>query len=165
MVISDFLYWVLYVLVIPVVFVAMEGVAWFLHRYVMHGFGWYLREDHHRPTGRRFQKNDVFGLFFGIVSFIFILTGVSSGFDVRFVIGIGIMLYGVGYFLVHDIFFHRRIRIGYRPKGGYMKRVLRAHGIHHQISTARTGVNFGFLYASRKSATFERAHEILSQAS
>jgi hypothetical protein len=30
-----------------------------------------------------------------------------------------------------------------------MKRVLNAHAIHHQKSTAHTGVNFGFLYASR----------------
>ncbi len=157
MAISDILYWVLYVLVVPVVFITMEGVAWFLHEYLMHGFGWPLHEDHHRPSGKRLQKNDVFGVFFAIVSFVFILTGMLSGFDVKFAIGIGIMLYGVGYFLVHDIFFHRRIRIGYRPKSKYMKRVIAAHGIHHQISTAHTGVNFGFLYASEKSATIPRA--------
>lgn len=152
MTIYDFLYALSYVLVVAVVFVGMERVAWFLHKYVMHGFGWFLHEDHHRFTGKRFQKNDVFGLFFGIVSFIFILTGILSGFDIRLAIGIGIMLYGIGYFLVHDIFFHRRIRIRYRPKGRYMKRVLKAHAIHHQKSTAHTGVNFGFLYASKKNA-------------
>jgi len=153
MLVSDLLYWALYVLIIPVVFVAMEGVAWFLHKYLMHGFGWYLHEDHHHLTGKRFQKNDVFGLFFGIVSFVLILTGILSGFDARLAVGIGIMLYGIGYFMVHDIFFHRRIRIGYRPRSEYMKRVLTAHAIHHQKSTARTGVNFGFLYANRKSDT------------
>jgi beta-carotene 3-hydroxylase len=64
-------------------------------------------------------------------------------------VGIGIMFYGIGYFLVHDIFFHKRIKIKYRPKSAYMKRVLDAHALHHQKSTAHTGVNFGFLYASR----------------
>ncbi len=34
----------------------MEGVAWLLHRYVMHGFGWYVHEDHHRYTTGRFEK-------------------------------------------------------------------------------------------------------------
>lgn len=149
MAINDWIYVLFYVLIASVVFVSMEGVAWFLHKYVMHGFGWYLHEDHHRFTGKRFQKNDLFGLFFGVISFILILTGVLSRLDVKFVVGVGIMLYGIGYFMVHDIFFHRRIRISYRPRSEYMKRVLNAHAIHHQKSTAHSGVNFGFLYASR----------------
>jgi beta-carotene 3-hydroxylase len=139
----------LYSFVCLVVFFLMEVVAWFLHKYVMHGFGWVLHEDHHRYTGHRFQKNDVFGLFFGLIAFFLILTGILSGFDLRFAIGIGITCYGIGYFLVHDVFFHRRIRINYRPKSNYMQRVLRAHAIHHQKSTPKTGVNFGFLYASK----------------
>ncbi len=147
MVVNDVLFALLSVFVTLTVFISMEGVAWFLHKYVMHGFGWFLHEDHHRYTGRRFQKNDAFGVFFAVLSFLFILTGILSGFDVRLAIGIGIMLYGIGYFLVHDIFFHRRIRIKYRPKSAYMKRVLDAHALHHQKSTAHTGVNFGFLYA------------------
>jgi beta-carotene 3-hydroxylase len=152
MLISDFVYVFSSVILVAAVFLLMEGVAWFLHKYVMHGIGWFLHEDHHRFTGRRFQKNDIFGLFFAIVSFVLILTGTLAGFDIRLAIGVGIMLYGLGYFLVHDIFFHRRIRIGYRPESGYMKRVLAAHAIHHQKSTSHTGVNFGFLYASKKSS-------------
>ncbi len=73
-----------------------------------------------------------------------------SGFDIRLAIGIGIMLYGIVYFLVHDVFLHKRIKIGYRPKSKYVKRVLNAHGIHHAKSTPKTGLNFGFLYASKK---------------
>jgi len=149
MAINDWIFVLFYVLIASVVFVSMEGVAWFLHKYVMHGFGWYLHEDHHRFTGKRFQKNDLFGLFFGVISFILILTGILSRLDVKFAVGVGIMLYGIGYFMVHDIFFHRRIRTSYRPRSQYMKRVLNAHAIHHQKSTAHTGVNFGFLYASR----------------
>jgi beta-carotene 3-hydroxylase len=158
MIIIDFLFALLSVTVTIIVFLSMEGVAWFLHKYTMHGFGWFLHEDHHRYTGKRFQKNDVFGLFFALLSFAFILSGILSGFDIRLAIGIGIMLYGIGYFLVHDIFFHRRIRINYRPKGRYMKRVLQAHAIHHQKSTARTGVNFGFLYASKARARLKLAN-------
>lgn len=142
-----------YMTTILFVFVLMEGVAWFLHKYVMHGFAWYLHEDHHRYTKHRFQKNDIFGVFFSLISFLFLLTGSLWGVDIRLAIGIGIMLYGVGYFLVHDIFFHRRIRIKYRPKSEYMKRVLAAHAVHHQKSTPRIGVNFGFLYASKDSST------------
>ena len=141
---------ILYILAIVIIFLFMEFVAWFLHKYVMHGFGWFLHEDHHRYTKGRFEKNDVFGLFFAILSFLLILSGFLGGFDIRFPIGIGVMLYGVGYFLVHDTFFHKRIKIKYRPKSKYMKRVLHAHSVHHQKSTAHTGICFGFLYASRK---------------
>jgi len=90
-----------YSVIVLFVFFLMEGVAWFLHKYVMHGLGWFLHEDHHRYTKHRLQKNDIFGLFFSLISFFFILTGILSGFDLKFAVGIGITLYGIGYFLVH----------------------------------------------------------------
>ena len=141
---------IIYIIIIVSTFLLMEGVAWFLHKYIMHGFGWYLHEDHHRYTKGTFEKNDIFGLIFSIVSFLLILTGALNGFDYRFAVGIGVMCYGLGYFIVHDIFFHHRIKLKYRPKSKYMKRVLKAHAIHHQKSTPHTGVAFGFLYASKK---------------
>jgi beta-carotene 3-hydroxylase len=128
----------------------MEGVAWFLHKYVMHGFGWFLHEDHHRESKGRFEKNDIFGLFFSILSFILILSGYLNAYDIKFPIGIGVAFYGIGYFLVHDIFFHKRFKIKYRPKSKYMKRVLNAHKVHHQKSKPYKGICFGFLYASKK---------------
>jgi len=136
--------------VIILTFLLMEGVAWFLHKYIMHGFGWFLHEDHHRSSKGKIEKNDVFGLFFSIISFLMIFSGFLGGFDVRFAIGIGVACYGIGYFIVHDTFFHRRIKIKYRPKSNYMKRVLHAHAIHHQKSTAHKGTCFGFLYAQKE---------------
>ena len=140
----------IYSFIIIITFFLMEGVAWFLHKYVMHGFGWFLHEDHHRYTKARFEKNGVFGLFFSLLSFLLILTGFFGGFDIRLPIGIGVACYGIGYFLVHDTFFHHRIKIKYRPKSNYMKRVLNAHAIHHQKSKAHEGICFGFLYANKK---------------
>jgi beta-carotene 3-hydroxylase len=139
-----------YILVIVITFLFMELVAWFLHKYVMHGFGWYLHEDHHRYTKGRFEKNDLFGLFFAILSFLLILTGFLGEFDIRIPLGIGVAFYGIGYFFVHDTFFHKRIKIKYRPKSKYIKRVLNAHAIHHQKSKPHDGICFGFLYASKK---------------
>ena len=139
-----------YAVVIIGVFFFMEFVAWLLHKYVMHGFGWFLHEDHHRYTKGRFEKNDVFGLIFSIVSFLFIFTGWLDGYDIKFAIGIGILAYGLAYFMVHDVFFHRRVNLRYKPKSRYMKRVLYAHTIHHQKSSAYDGVCFGFIIASKK---------------
>ncbi len=141
---------IVYLVVMLLTFLFMEAVAWFLHKYVMHGFGWFLHEDHHRYTKKRFEKNDVFGLFFAGLSIILIFTGFFGGFDIRFFLGIGVAMYGAGYFLVHDIFFHRRVKIKYRPKSKYIKRVLHAHSVHHQKSKAHEGICFGFLYASRQ---------------
>jgi len=141
---------ILYIITMIITFLFMEFVAWFLHKYVMHGFGWYLHEDHHRSSKGRFEKNDVFGLFFAILSFLLILSGFLGGYDIRFALGIGVMLYGLGYFLVHDTFFHRRIKIKHRPKSKYIKRVIKAHSVHHQKSKAYGGICFGFLYASKK---------------
>ena len=146
----NYQYILIYTLVLLITFFLMEGFAWFLHKYVMHGFGWFLHEDHHRASEGRFEKNDIFGVFFSVLSFLLILTCFFGGFDIRFPIGIGVACYGIGYFLVHDTFFHRRIKIKYRPKSNYVKRILHAHSIHHQKSTAHSGICFGFLYAQKK---------------
>jgi hypothetical protein len=53
----------------------MEGITWLTHRYVMHGFLWYLHEDHHQPTGHFFEKNDAFFLIFAIPSMACIFYG------------------------------------------------------------------------------------------
>ncbi|UCE74491.1 MAG: hypothetical protein JSV56_01970, partial [Methanomassiliicoccales archaeon] len=109
-------------------------------------------EDHHLPTGGKFEKNDAFSVFFSVLAFSFILAGVLGGFNIYFFIGIGITAYGVGYFTVHDIFYHRRINIKYRPKSAYMKRILNAHGHHHMKTSKKGCINFNFLYASKKYA-------------
>ena len=139
-------------LVVLALAVFMEGVAWFTHKYVMHGFLWVLHEDHHYPKGRGWQKNDLFALMFALPSFLLMLFGSLNGFNLLFWVGTGIALYGLGYFGFHDVIFHRRIRINYRPTTGYMGRIIRAHATHHRSSTAHSGISFGFLYAPKKYA-------------
>jgi beta-carotene 3-hydroxylase len=144
---------IIYIGIMLLTSIAMEGVAWFLHRFVMHGFGWYLHEDHHRYTGRRFQKNDSFAGIFAVLSALLIIIG-GREFNLLFWLGIGVALYGVGYFVFHDVLFHRRIRNHYKPKSNYMKRIFKAHSHHHQTSNAKgPGESFGFLYASKKAYT------------
>ena len=50
------------------VFLLMEGITWCTHKFVMHGFGWYLHEDHHKPKYQGFEKNDAFFVVFAIPS-------------------------------------------------------------------------------------------------
>ena len=37
-----------YILITIITYAGMEGVTWFVHKYVMHGFLWVLHEDHHQ---------------------------------------------------------------------------------------------------------------------
>ena len=93
-------------------FIAMEGVAWFTHKYVMHGILWHLHEDHHnKQTKGFFEHNDYFFLFFALPGSVGIILGSLADFNLYFWIGLGITLYGFAYFTVHDIFIHQRFKI------------------------------------------------------
>ncbi len=49
------------ILIITITFFLMEFVAWFTHKYIMHGFLWSLHKDHHQvDKDKTFQKNDYF---------------------------------------------------------------------------------------------------------
>ena len=51
-------------------FFSMEGVAWGAHKYLMHGFLWFLHDDHHTKTPGALEKNDTFFLIFAIPSWL-----------------------------------------------------------------------------------------------
>lgn len=48
-------------LIVLLVFIAMEGATWLIHKYVMHGFLWMLHKDHHdHSNAGSLEKNDYF---------------------------------------------------------------------------------------------------------
>ena len=62
---------ILYFLLTISTFVIMEGITWFTHKYVMHGFMWYFHEDHHQPKYQNpLEKNDFFFIIFSLALFI-----------------------------------------------------------------------------------------------
>ena len=68
----------------------MEFVAWFTHRYIMHGLLWYFHRDHHtRDNKGFFEKNDFFFLIFALPGSILIMYGIELGLGfIPFWIGI-----------------------------------------------------------------------------
>ena len=102
--------WILAVLIVIAAFFFMEFMAWFTHKYVMHGFLWVLHKDHHIRDGRKIEWNDVFALIFSVPSIILIYFGYAD-FDYRFWIGIGILAYGIAYFMFHDVYVHQRVKM------------------------------------------------------
>lgn len=130
-------------------FVLMEGVAWFTHKYIMHGWLWIWHESHHRFRKGAFELNDLFGFMFALPSIWLIVVG-SNDLDWRFYAGLGIAMYGVAYFLVHDVFVHQRIKWLKRTNVPYFKAMRQTHHIHHSVHTKHGAEAFGFLFVSRK---------------
>lgn len=139
---------------IVLAFVFMEFMAWFTHKYIMHGVLWSWHADHHNPKDLKkgfFEKNDRFFLVFAIPSALCYLLG-SFVPDLRFLlfIGIGISIYGLCYFLVHDVYIHKRFSWFKHLDHPYSKAVLKAHGAHHAKQTKEDCESFGMLFVHPK---------------
>ena len=141
----------LWVIIVIGTFLFMEFNAWFMHKYIMHGFLWVLHKDHHKKDHTSwFERNDMFFLFYAILSigsFFLWETGVLT---IGLPIGIGIFLYGLTYFLVHDIFIHQRFKIFKKTNNRYAKALRRAHKIHHKNINKEKGECFGMLWVPLK---------------
>ncbi len=138
------------VLVIGLAFFGMEFMAWFTHKYIMHGLLWSIHEDHHQPRSKRFEKNDLFFLIFAIPSWLCIMLGLIYGASIAVAVGFGIMLYGITYFLVHDVLIHRRFKWFDNTNNRYFKAIRKAHKIHHKNMEKEHGSCFGMLIVPRK---------------
>jgi len=127
----------------------MEGFAYVMHRWVMHGrLGWVLHESHHRPRTGMFELNDLYGAIFALPSIFLIWMGVQGDWGwVATSIGAGIAAYGAIYFGFHDVIVHRRVAHRIVPRSDYFKRIVQAHRIHHIVESREGTVSFGFIYA------------------
>ena len=127
-------------------FLLMEAVAWATHKYVMHGLLWKLHKDHHQVNRDHIlQKNDYFFLIFAIPSILCVISGIKFSSPTLF-IGIGIALYGLAYFIVHEIFIHQRIKLLKKTNIAYLKGIRKAHKVHHKKLGKEDGSCFGMLF-------------------
>lgn len=144
------MHWIFYILIALVTFVAMEGFTWWLHKYVMHGFGWYLHKDHHQQSPGFFEKNDLYFLIFAIPSWLLIMLGVMYKVYWMIPIGAGLTLYGIGYFLVHEVIIHQRIKWFTRSNNTYIRALRWGHKMHHKHLEKEDGECFGMLWVPKK---------------
>jgi beta-carotene 3-hydroxylase len=130
------------------VFFAMEGVAWLMHKYVMHGFLWCLHKSHHEPRKGFWELNDAFGLFFAAISIALIYWAAqANGPSWALYAGLGVTAYGFVYFFAHDILVHKRVALRINPKKGYLRRLYQSHRLHHAVDGKEGCVSFGFIFA------------------
>ncbi len=132
-------------------FCFMEFMAWFSHKYIMHGFLWSLHADHHKKDHDSwFERNDAFFIFYAVVSMTFFLLWRYDYFALGLAIGLGIFAYGWTYFLVHDIFIHQRFKLFRNANNRYARAVRRAHKMHHKHVGKEHGECFGMLFVPFK---------------
>jgi beta-carotene 3-hydroxylase len=144
------MHWLLYIGILAITFLAMEGVTWLTHRFVMHGFLWYLHEDHHKVQPGFFEKNDAFFIIFAIPSFLSILFGTLDHIYWLQATGFGVMAYGIAYFMVHDVIIHQRFKWFSRSNNTYIRAIRWAHKMHHRHLNKQEGESFGMLYVHKK---------------
>ena len=132
-------------------FILMEGVTWCTHKYVMHGFLWYLHADHHQPKYPAvFEKNDLFFVIFAAPSICLLYFGLQPELHFLFAIGLGILLYGIAYFLIHDVLIHQRFPWFRNTKNRYLLGLRKAHKVHHKKLDKYDGECFGMLWVPFK---------------
>lgn len=137
------------ILVVFIVFVSMEAVAWLAHKYVMHGFLWVFHKDHHRPHDHTIEHNDFFFVLFATPAIICFLIGIQD-LSVYFWIAVGITLYGMTYFIIHDVFIHQRIKWLKNTDTVYFRAIRKAHKMHHKHLDKEDGECFGMLWVPLK---------------
>ena len=141
----------IYIVVFVLTFCFMEFMAWFTHKFIMHGFLWSLHKDHHRKDHDSwFERNDAFFIFYALVSIGFFLLWKYNILDIGLAIGLGILAYGIAYFFVHDIFIHQRFKLFRNADHWYFKAIRRAHKVHHKHLNKEHGECFGMLWVPFK---------------
>ena len=120
--------------------VAMEGVSYLTHRFVMHGFGIGLHQSHHDPDETGFELNDLYPLMFSSVAISAFAVGTLASVAELVLVGIGITLYGVSYLFVHEVYIHRRLPLVKR-RYRLLEWMKASHRVHHLFG----GEPFGML--------------------
>jgi beta-carotene 3-hydroxylase len=141
---------ILYILIFMASFAMMEFIAWFTHKYIMHGFLWFLHKSHHETRTGIFEKNDFFAIIFAVPSWLFIMLGVIYNNPYSILVGAGMTGYGIAYFAVHDVLVHQRLKLFRNLNGRYAKAIRRAHKIHHKNMGKENCESFGFLFVEKK---------------
>ena len=147
----DILTIMLCALIVIGTFLFWEFVAWFTHKYIMHGFLWIWHRSHHTVHDHALERNDWFAVVFSLPSIgLFYYATLVTYNPYLLAVGLGILCYGIFYFIFHDIIVHQRLRWRPAKRSRYLQRMIHAHYVHHARHTKEDCEAFGFLYAPPK---------------
>jgi beta-carotene 3-hydroxylase len=141
-------------------FCLMEIAAYVLHRFLFHGLLWKVHQTHHRPDHHHgpLEWNDLFSLGFAAASMGLMWAGHEAPVEsVAFPVGLGIALYGLAYFVLHDLYAHKRFW-PIQLKNEAARTVKTAHQRHHQSVEKHGQEPYGlFLFPYSKHKPFRRS--------
>ncbi|REJ75289.1 MAG: fatty acid hydroxylase [Acidobacteria bacterium] len=113
-------------------FAGMEAFSYVVHRWLFHGMFWGVHKTHHYPRKGAFEMNDLFSVGFALVSVaLIVFAEYPLSESIAFPVGLGIAIYGILYFIVHDLFTHRRF-LPFISKNSVLLSIRGAHQTHHQ---------------------------------
>lgn len=140
-----------FILLIFLGFAGLEAFSYVVHRWLFHGILWKIHKTHHFPRKGAFELNDLFSVGFGSVSVLLMVFAEHPLLDsIAFPVGLGIAIYGVIYFIVHDLFTHRRF-LPFASGNGVLLSIRGAHQTHHQTVDKDGQEPFGlFVYDYRR---------------
>jgi beta-carotene 3-hydroxylase len=78
------------------------------------------------------------------------MLGLMHQYYIPVVIGFGIAAYGFAYFLVHEVFIHRRLSWFKNSDNIYLRAIRKAHKVHHKKLMKEDGECFGMLVVPYK---------------
>lgn len=121
-------------------FIAMEFFSYIAHRFIYHGALWFVHKSHHTPRKGLFELNDLFPLILSASTIALMIYGFAQpdGLDIV-AASIGISAYGLVYLTIHDLYVHRRMR-SLTFAIPYLKRVKKAHMVHHMYGAEPFGL-------------------------
>lgn len=142
---------VFYIAITIVTYLIMEVITWLTHKYVMHGFLWFLHKDHHQPNHNHvFEKNDAFFIIGAIPSITLFYLGTFPELNYLFFIALGVFFYGFTYFMIHDVVIHQRFKWFTKTKNSFLIGLRKAHKSHHKHIGKEDGECFGLLNVPNK---------------
>ena len=112
-------------------FILMEFVSYLAHRFIYHKIGWVFHKSHHTKREGPFELNDVFPMIFASISIGLMLWGLGSHYHEIVAASVGIAAYGILYFVVHDLYIHRRVK-ALPLRIPFLLEIKKAHAIHHK---------------------------------
>ena len=129
-------------------FVGLEIFSYIAHRWLFHGILWRIHETHHVAKKGRLELNDIFSFVFGSIS-VFLIVFAENPLlsSIAFPIGLGIVIYGILYFILHDLFTHRRF-LPFSSKNKTLLTIRGAHQRHHQTAEKQGIEPFGLFIFS-----------------
>lgn len=132
-------------------FILMEFASWLIHKYIMHGPLWRIHKTHHQHRkGSWLELNDLFTIFFSGLAIVLLIRGIELRNAILTGAGAGISLYGITYFVLHDVFIHRRIKFFSGSNNPLLKALAEAHRDHHKSRQKSGSTSFGLLLVNKQ---------------